>query len=226
MAVWLAASLLGFLFPLIAQAGSCPDVSEESHHQLLFENQGARVFALNLPRLSTASYCLTHQYLYIVAGPGRTSITIDDHAPMSYDWNGPEARFVYLPKQRSVRNETGQPHRELVVELLREVAYDPLTGGYDGDLFPADLGGAKPTWTVSFSRGPLSAYKVQLAPGAEFRVNSAMHVLLAITDLDLRTPDNTRFQMSAQDVKVLPANSGFKLVNNAQSSAKFIVLEF
>jgi hypothetical protein len=105
---------------------------------------------------------------------------------MSHDWSGSEARFVYTPMQHVVRNETVNPHRELVIEMLRNVNYDPVAGNYDTDLFPSDLGGARPTWTVSFSLGALTASKTQLAPGAELSVTGATHVLLAISDLELR----------------------------------------
>jgi len=51
-----------------AQSASCLDVADESHHQLLFQNQDVRVFVLELPRLAaTQSHCHNRPYLDIVA---------------------------------------------------------------------------------------------------------------------------------------------------------------
>lgn len=74
MRVPLAGHLLliasALLVPAQAQTATWLDVADEPHHQLLFQNQDARVFLLELPRLaSTQSHCHSHPYLYIVAGP-------------------------------------------------------------------------------------------------------------------------------------------------------------
>jgi hypothetical protein len=219
-----------------AQTATCLDVADEPHHQLLFQNQDARVFLLELPRLaSTQSHCHSHPYVYIVAGPGRSSNTVEGHAAITRDWYGSEARFIYPPMQHEVRNESINPYRELIVETMHGAQYDSLEGNYDGDLFPldpehADPGDFKPTWTVSFTRGALTASKTQLAPGAELSVSSPNHVLLALTDLELRKQgadgSDQAVQLSAQEVKILPGGSEFKLTNSGHQPAKFILVEF
>jgi hypothetical protein len=240
MRVPLAAYLLlivsARLVPAQAQTATCLDVADEPHHQLLFQNQDARVFLLELPRLaSTKSHCNSHPYLYIVAGQGRSSNTVEGQATISRDWDGPEARFIYSPKTLVIRNESINPFRELIVETMHGAQYNSWDGNYDSDLFPldperADPGDFKPTWTVSFSRGALTASKTQLAPCAELSVSSPNHVLLAVTDLDLRKqgPDGSDLavQLSAQEVKILPGGSEFKLTNSGQRPAKFILVEF
>jgi hypothetical protein len=128
-----------------------------------------------------------------------------------------------------IRNESINPYRELIVETLHDVQYNPLDGNYDGDLFPSDLGDAKPTWTVSFSRGALTASKTQLAPGAELSIPGTNHVLLALTELELKQAGNESaeiLQLSAQEVRILPGGSAFKLTNATQRPAKFILVEF
>jgi hypothetical protein len=149
-----------------AQSGSCLDVGDEPHHKLVFQNADARVYLLELPRLaSTISHCHSHPYVYIVAGSGTTSNTVEGRGTMSHDWSTSETRVVYTPMQHVIRNESLNTHRELVIELLHNVSYDPLSGSYENDLFPSDLGSARPTWTVSFSLGAMTASKNQLAPG-------------------------------------------------------------
>jgi hypothetical protein len=230
------AILSGYLLLLAAgiaaaQSGTCLDVGDEPHHQLVFQNHDVRVLLLELPRLAaTQSYCHSHPYVYIIAGSGTASNTVEGQGTMSHDWSASETRVVYSPMQHVVRNESMNPHRELVVEMLHNVTYNPLSGNYDNDLFPSDLGGAKPTWTVSFSLGAMTASKNQLAPGAELSVTSGSHVLLAISDLELRKETKGKsseaLEMAAQEVNVLPSGSSFTLVNASPRSANFILLEF
>jgi hypothetical protein len=146
------ALVAGFLLAalLLAQTGQaqvrgCPDAADEPHHQVLFQNAYARVLLLDLPRLSaTASYCSIHPYLYVVTGSGRSSSTVEGQGTMSHDWAGGEARFIYTPMQHIIRNESGSTYRELIVETLRDAAYDTDAGNLDMDLFPAGLGSTKP----------------------------------------------------------------------------------
>jgi hypothetical protein len=225
--------LIAFAFTVRVptQAATCPDLADEPHHQLLFQNQDARVFLLELPRLaSTQSHCHSHPYLYVVAATGRSSNTVEGQGPISRDWNGAEARFIYRPIQHVIRNEAMTPYRELIVETMHGAEYNSWAGNYDGDVLPSDLGDAKPTWTVSFSRGGLTVSKTQLAPGAELPIASPNHVLLALTDLDLQKQVPNRsaeaVQLSAQEVRILPGGSAFKITNAGQRPAKFILVEF
>jgi hypothetical protein len=231
LAGYLLLTVCAFAISTQAQSATCLDLADEPHHRLLFQNQDARVFLLELPRLaSTQSHCHSHPYLYVIAAASRTLDTVDGHAGISRDWNESEARFIYPPMKHVVRNESINPFRELIVETLHGAQYNPLDGNYDGDLFPGDLGGAKPTWTVSFSRGPLTASRTQLAPGAELSVSSPNHVLLAVTDLELQEQESGKatetLELRAQDVRMLPGGSTFKLVNASQHSAKFVLVEF
>jgi hypothetical protein len=94
-----------------------------------------------------------------VTGESKSSNTVEGRATISADWNGAEARFLYSRVQQVIRNEAMSPYREVIVETLREADYNPQDGNYDTDLFPADLGDARPIWTVSFSPGALVVSK-------------------------------------------------------------------
>jgi hypothetical protein len=152
--------------PARVQAQTCLDIAQEPHHQLLFQNQDARVFLLELPRLaSTQSHCHSHPYLYVVAGEGRSSDTADGHGSISRHWNESEARLIYPPMKHVVRNESINTYRELIVETMHRLDYNPLDGNYDGDLLPGNWEAPNPR--DGFSRGPWTAPKKQLAPGGE-----------------------------------------------------------
>jgi len=217
--------------PMRAQAGECIDAADESHHQVLFQNADARVLLLELMRIaSTQPHCHAHPYLYVVTGESRSSTTPDGKASFSHDWNAGEARFIYSPAKQVIRNESMIPFREVIVETLHSVQYNPLDPSDDRDLFPGDLGSAKPTWTVSFTRGDLTAFKTQLAPGDDASFGSSNHVLIAITDVKLQRSrekaDPDEIELDAQEARILPGGSTLRLTNTGPHPATFIVIEF
>jgi hypothetical protein len=214
-----------------AHAADCLDAADESHHQVLYQNEDARILLLELPRIaSTQAHCHTHPYLYVVTGESRSSTTPEGKATFSHDWNAGEARFIYSPVRQVVRNELMIPFREVIVETLHSVQYDPLDPSDDRNLFPGDLGSAKPTWTVSFTRGDLTASKTQLAPGDDATFASTNHVLIALTDVKLqRTMEKAgpdELDLNAQEVRILPGGPELKLTNSGPHSATFILIEF
>jgi hypothetical protein len=219
------------ILPSSALAGECLDAADESHHELLYENEDARVLLLELPRIaSTQPHCHAHPYLYVVTGESRSSTTPDGKATFSHDWNAGEARFIYSPVKQVTRNESMIPFREVIVETLHSVQYNPLDTSDSRDLFPGDLGSAKPTWTVSFTRGDLTAFKTQLAPGDDATFGSSNHVLIAITDVKLERSreksDADEIELDAQEARMVPGGSPLKLTNAGSHSATFIVIEF
>jgi hypothetical protein len=213
----------------MAQSASCLDVADESHHQLLFQNQDVRVLVLELPRLAASqSHCHSRPYLDIVVTNGKSSNTVEGSAPVTRDGNEPEAHFIYSPMQH-VRNEGMTTYRELIVETMHPASYQTSDGAYDTDLFPGDLGTVKPSWTVSFSRGAITASKSQLAPGAQMEISTPAHVLLALTDLELSQTSGTSahsLHLDAQEIRILPGGTSFRLINTGKNPAKFILVEF
>lgn len=128
-----------------------------------------------------------------------------------------------------VRNESGTVFRELIVETKRPLEYTPGETFYDTDLFPADLGSVKPSWSVSLTRAGVTAWKTQLAPGAEFAVDGTNSIVFALTDLSLQQDtanDSHELVMEAQELRVLSGGKSPKLTNIGNSSARFIVLQF
>src|SRR5689334_12913371 len=117
--IFLALSTVALLGLMARAQSNCLDASEESHHRVVFENSRVRVLILDLPRIaSTESYCYAHPYVYVVLGEGKSSTTAEGKGTFSHNWASSEARIVYNPEKQVVRNETGLPFRELIVELL------------------------------------------------------------------------------------------------------------
>ena len=229
-ALGLLSLFAAFALSAPAQTSNCLDVADEPHHQLLYSNQDVRVFLLELPRLaSTELFCHSHSYFYVVPAEGRSSTTPEGQATFSHDWHGGETRFIYAPVKQVVRNEGINPYRQIVVETLHRVEYKPFDGNYDTDEIAGDLGSAKPSWTISATRGPLGASKTQLAPGADHIPMGTGQVLIALTDLELKRereglPAQT-IDLSAKEVQILSGGT-VKLTNTGARPAKFITVEF
>jgi len=181
---------------------------------------------LELSRIeSTQAYCYSHPYVYIVLGEGKSSTTAEGKGTFSNDWSGSETRLVYTPEKQVVRNESGVPFRELVVELLHGVRFSPWEERYSDDLFPSDLGTVKPNWTVSFARGGVMFTKVQVAAGSDYSMSG--HLLVALTDLDLRSKaDGSDLTVAAQDTSELSRGSRRVFTNGGSNPARFIVIDF
>lgn len=218
--------VLGLSASLQAQSASCLDAADEPHHHVIFENSRVRVLMLELSRIeSTQAYCYSHPYVYIVLGEGKSSTTAEGKGTFSHDWYGSETRLVYAPEKQVVRNESGVPFRELVVELLHGVRYNAWENRYDDDLFPGDLGTVKPNWTVSFTRGGVMFTKVQVAAGSDYSMSG--HLLVALTDLDLRSKaDGSELTVAAQDTSELTRASHRLFTNAGSNPARFIVIDF
>jgi len=214
----------------VAQSASCRDAAEESHHRVLLESSGMRVFLLELPRIaSTDSFCYRNPYVYIVVSEGRSSTTAEGKGTFSRDWSGSETQLVYEPQKQVIRNESGRTFREVIVELPRVELYDPLRDSLTRDMFPSDLGTVKPTWTVSFTRGGVKFSKVQLAAGDTLSVSGGSNLLVALTDLSLRNTQkgtSESLDIQAQDVSTLSSRAGSRVTNGGRGPARFILIEY
>jgi hypothetical protein len=214
----------------LAQSTPCRDAAEESHHRVLLESSGLRVLLLELPRIaSTDSFCYASSYVYVVLSEGRSSVTAEGKGTFSRDWSGSETQLIYEPQKQVIRNESGRTFREVIVELPRAEPYDPLRDIPTSDMFPADLGTVKPTWTVSFTRGGVKFSKVQLGAGDTFSVGGGRNLLVALTDLRLRNTQvfaSESLDVQAQDVTILGLSTASRLSNESRAPARFVLIEY
>ena len=207
-------------------AAPCPQMDEDSHFKKVYESDTVRVFTLELARLeSTISHCHKRPFFYVVTSDTRTSDTEEGHAALSHDWYPGAARFVPRAKQHTIQNESATVHRQVVVEIMSSIEYNPLTQNYDTDEFRADLGSAKQTWSTSVEHGPMSAVKTQLGPGDKLDLNPRTRLLIALTDLDLDAGDN-KLRLKKQEVEVLSSDTALVLTNTMRFPVKFITIAF
>ena len=170
-----------------AQTSVCRDIADEPSHHLVFQNDNVRIFVLDLAgSRSTEEFCVPHAYLRVIATEGKTADLVAGEVAYGQDWKVGEARFVYQPKRKTIRNETNVAFREYDIETLRPVEYNPLDQNYyAADLFGGDVGEFKADNTVSVTIGALKASKSSLATGQKMSLSDLPMLLIAITDVDL-----------------------------------------
>jgi hypothetical protein len=222
------AQLLAITLVFFARGfAACPEIESDSHYRLLYENSAARVFKLELPRLeSTSNHCHEHPFFYVAVTDGETTDTLDGHAGIARKWQIGVSRFVAGPETHVVRNDGGTPFREVVVEILSPLEYNPFRGNYDEDDFPAGVPQvAVTTSTVSVQHGAMSAIRAQVVGGDKIRVPGSTKVLLALTDGKL-SGNGQDFDLKRGDIKPISADSEFDLTNTGRLPIRFVTISF
>lgn len=220
------------LFALLALApyalgqAACTDAGDEPNHSLIYANNRVRILELVLPRLkSTGTHCHQYTYLSVVTTESRTT-----DGPWGNDWTPGEARLVYAPVTHNIRNDQLMTHRAIEVEVLGTLPAYRVQPSPNRDPLGTDLGALKPTWTTTFTWGPLTATRTQLAGGDSWDVNQPDHLLIAITSLELekRAPGGTseKISLGPGETLMMPGGSVSRLTNTGGDGAKFVVVEF
>ena len=201
-------------------------MDDDPHFRKIAQNEAVRVFTLNLDRLeSTSSICQDHRFFYVVTSESESTDILQDHAGISHRWRPGAARFVPGPEVHIIRNETGTPHREVIVEILSKLEFNAFTDSSDRDNFPVSPGSGQASWSVAVEHGAMSAVKSQLAPGYKLDAPGFTKVLIAVTDSMLNAIGRD-FQLSKQDVEVLSPESDFTITNTGRFPARFITIAF
>lgn len=226
--LWLAVLLLPTL--AVAQK-NCKDAGDEPNHRLIHSAPDVRVYELELGRLkATEWHCHANSFLRIATTDTRTTTTHEGQGPLSWEWTPGEARFVYGPVKHTVRNDGMLPHREIVIETLHTVQRPLFEQNTNTDEFGADPGEVKPSWSVTFTRGGLTATKTQLAPGDSVTVNEPDQLLIAITDAALKgevaEKEPETVELGRGETVLLRGGVKRKLSNAGRAPVRFIVVEF
>lgn len=223
--------VLGFQILLAAmvaaQPRACRDIADEPNHQLLFQNDAVRIFQLDLQGAKgTDEFCAPHPYLRIIATDGETSDVVTGEVTYKHIWKAGEAHFVYQPKQKAIRNESGLAFREYDIETLHPVPFNPL---YDTNA-DIDLLYGEPAINanhmITAVRGSLTLSKVALGPGDQFLIGESSHFVVALSTVELAYGKDKQLKLETGEAARLPGDSEIQLKNTGTREARFITVEF
>jgi len=208
--------------------GACAGMDSDSHFHKLDENNNVKVYTLELGRIeSTSSHCHEHPFFYVVTSESETSDTLEGHAGVSHKWYPGAARLVQNPETHTIRNESSTPHREVIVEILSRLEYNPLERGYAGDDF-AGPGGVKQSDKTSVTlvqHGAIGGVKAEIVPGDQLTFDASTKILIALTDGTLEGLGK-KFDLSRQDVQLISPGAEFTLTNSGRFPIRFITISY
>jgi len=235
--------LLALFTSLLAAQAAAPEVeiTAEPHHHLTFENKSVRVFNVEVPPTTgTLMHWHRHDYISVNLGPAEIENNVKGKPPVTAKLPDGDVRFVSATFAHFVRDVADYPFRNVTVEILDDANLRTSTAKWD----PAkneDRGLTvlpNGTQQILFVKDGIRATEFELQPGAVVPMHhhAGPHLLVAVTDLDLRSdvksdsPDGPQGPMPAHfksgDSKWLPGNYSHTLTNTGAKPAKFVTLEF
>ena len=228
---------------LLASQAVAPEVevAAEPHHHLTFENKSVRVFNVEVPpHGDTLMHWHRHDYIYVTLGPTEVVNAVKDKPPITVKLQDGETRFSAAPFAHIARNLTDQPFRNVTIEILDDATLRNSTANWDptkNEDRALDIlqGGTR---QILFVKDGIRVSEFELQPGGVVPMHhhTGPHLLVAITDLDLRSdvksdsPSGPQGPMpghfKAGDSKWLPGGYSHTLTNTGSKAAKFVTLEF
>lgn len=226
------ALLLFLLIPfLAAQTATEVETTSEPSHHLAFENEYLRVFQVEVaPHALTLMHRHRHDYLYVTLGDAHISNEVEGKPPVEVKLADGETRFAAGNFAHVARNLSGQPFRNVTMELLQDEKWRQVPSHWPEESGEKTFPGGRSK--ILFVKDGVRVSEVNLEPGAVAPRDhyDGPHLMVAVSDLDLRSdvegagPMPGKFK--AGDVKWLPGGYTHTLTNVGKSPAKFVTVEF
>ncbi len=228
-----AVLLLCLLGSVTAQTQDAVDITSESHHHLLLENDKVRVFAVTVGAHDSAQFT-HHEHNYVV-------VTLQDceiaswaegqAGVITYRYNQNDIRFFFGGPARTMRNDTPNEYHNLTIEFLNPkvttYGYQPAAGRweYGSSALPPPVD-PRAKFADSMPLGEATVKDVQLLPDDAYPVpeKEAAELVLALSDLDLKTKGD-RIRKSQGELAWIEPGRKSELVNNGTEPARFVLIE-
>jgi len=211
---------------LFAQSPKEVEITAEPHHHPALENSYLRVFKVEVgPHDSTLMHWHRHDYLFVTIGASEVENDVAGKAPVTLKLQDGEVRFIPGNFAHIARNLALTPLRNVTIELKNNSA-----AKWDEDRGLALL--QKGTQHVLFVKDGARVSDIELQPAGVLpkHTHSGPHLVIAVTDLDLRNaPAGKRaenVQLKAGDVAWVPKGVTHSLTNVGPGKARWIGVEF
>ena len=226
---------------LLALQAAAPEVeiTAEPHHHLTLENKSVRVFNVDVPaHADTLMHWHRHDYVSVNLGPAEIVNAVKDKPPVTVKLEDGDIRFSLATFAHVVRALGDQPFRNVTVEILEDESLRHATSPWDRkkdedralETFP---GG---TQQILFVKDAIRVSEFELQPGVVVPMHhhAGPHLLVAVSDLDLRKDDRRDVQgmgpvpahFKSGATKWFPGNYSHTITNMGTHPAKFVTLEF
>jgi len=229
---WIFPPLLASAVLAAAQAvaPSTIEITAEPNHHLLFENKYVRVFKVELaPHAAMLVHHHRHDYFFVSLGPSDIENDVAGKPPALRKFQDGETFFVPGDFVHTAKNLSDQTFRVVAVELLRNDK-GQMSHQWDEDRGLHILNGG--TQDILFVKDGVRASDLELQPGGVVpkHHHNGPHVVIAVTDLDLRSDVEgkgpSQVQLKAGDAAWVKGGATHTLTNIGKQNAKLITLEF
>jgi beta-alanine degradation protein BauB len=226
-----ASAILLAAFLVCAQTAPEVEITNEAHHHVVLENQYVRVFQVEVaPRESTLMHWHRHDYVFVTLGASDVSNEVKGKPPVGLKLQDGETRFVPGNFAHIARNNATTPFRNVTIELLQdEKARTRAPAPWDEERGVHVLN--EGTQEILFAKDGARVSEFELQPGGSVpsHHHSGPHLVVAVTDLDLRSDVKGQEPMPGHfksgDVKWLPGGYTHTLTNIGKQVAKFVTVE-
>jgi quercetin dioxygenase-like cupin family protein len=212
------------------------EITAEPHHKLVLANDQVRVFNVDVPPHSeTLMHWHRHDYIYVVVGAAEIVNAVDGKDPVKLTLSDGDVRFVSATFAHTFRNGSGQPFRNVTIELLHDdklrqspLHWDPAHPEEDRSLDILN-GGTK---EILFVQDGVRASEYELQPGAVIPLHhhGGPHLVVALTDYELRSDVEGKglktLSMKRGESQWTAGGYSHSLTNSGHTPAKFVTLEF
>ena len=213
-------------------------IDEEMHYSRVFSNEFCKVYAISLDRLGETKPVAHERNWVWMSLTGRVTEALGGTTfqsvgePVGHE-EGYSIHFRYPVASHALRNDHINPYQGIVVELMNadESRYrtgDPTLNVGASFASPGDTEKSYLTWLVKTN---VEIDNLQLLGGGSLEVhaNSDAHLLVAMTDVDLRREAKDgkpiKVQLSRGEVKWLSDAATATYTNAGKDAARFAILQ-
>ena len=215
-----------------AQSTQEVEITNEAHHHLALENEYVRVFKVEVaPHDATLMHRHRHDYLFVTLGDSQLTNEVEGKAPVDAVLKDGETRFTPGNFAHIAKNRADTPFRNVTIELMQDDkarSAPPAKWDEDRGLKVLNAG----TQDILFVKDNARVSEIEIQPGGMIpsHHHNGPHLVVAITDIDLRSDIEGRSPTAAQlksgDIKWVPGGFTHTVTNVGKQTAKFVTVEF
>jgi quercetin dioxygenase-like cupin family protein len=221
---------------LSAQGAQELEITAEPHHRLILANDHVRVFDVDIaPHSESLMHWHRHDYFYVVLGAAEIVNAVKGKDPVTLTLSDGEVRFVSAPLAHTFRNLSGQPFRNVTIELLQDAKLRQSPAHWDATHPEEDRGldilnGG--TREILFVKDGVRVSEFELQPGAVIPLHhhAGPHVVVALSDYELRSEVKGKgpksITMKRGESEWAVGGYSHILTNTGHTAAKFVTFEF
>lgn len=219
------------LLATLAFGQSEVEITSEPHHHLALENHYVRVFKVEVPpHEATLMHRHRHDYMFVTLGDTQVENDVAGKEPATLKLKDGETRFTPGNFAHIAKNLSDTPFRNVTIELLQDEAAKKAPAKWDEERGLHVYKGGTQDVLFAKDNARVSEIELQIAGVVPKHRHKGPHLLVAISDLDLRSEIQGKkpetVQLQPGDILWVPMGPAHTLTNVGKDPAKFVIVEF